>query len=61
MLRLFLNDLVSVCYLADTMRVGLCVSMHACTSAPSVEIGPRAAGYHPMHRALINWLRNGPE
>ncbi len=38
-----------------------CVIMHACTSAPSGEIGPRAAGYHPMHRALINWLRSGPE
>ncbi len=38
-----------------------CVSVHACTSAPSGEIGPRAAGYHPMHRALINWLRSGPE
>lgn len=59
--RLFLNDLVSVCYLADTMRVGLCVSVHVRTSAPSGEIGPRAAGYHPMHRALINWLRSGPE
>lgn len=38
-----------------------CVSVHVRTSAPSGEIGPRAAGYHPMHRALINWLRSGPE
>lgn len=30
-------------------------------SAPSGEIGPRAAGYRPMHRALMNWLRSGPE